>query len=144
MREIKKIIIHCSDSGFGDAELIDKWHKERGWKGIGYHYVILNGCLAKDAYRTENDGLIEVGRDIKEIGAHCEGHNEDSIGICLIGAHHFSAHQLYIALPAIIRQIIYKYNIPVSEIYGHCEFNSAKTCPNMDMKIVREKLMNLL
>ena len=60
MREIKKIIIHCSDSEFGDAALIDKWHKERGWTGIGYHYVILNGCRKAtmtgfQPYKKEDD-----------------------------------------------------------------------------------------
>ena len=43
VREIKKVIIHCSDSDFGTASVIDGWHKERGWDGIGYHYVITNG-----------------------------------------------------------------------------------------------------
>jgi hypothetical protein len=37
MRAIKQIIIHCSDSEFGNVIQIDRWHRERGWKGIGYH-----------------------------------------------------------------------------------------------------------
>ena len=43
MRDIDKIIIHCSATPpdmHVDAERIDSWHKERGWSGIGYHYVI--------------------------------------------------------------------------------------------------------
>ena len=38
-----RITIHCSDSEWGNADVIDEWHKKRGWDGIGYHYVILNG-----------------------------------------------------------------------------------------------------
>ena len=41
MAKLTNIIIHCSDSDFGDAQTIDLWHKQRGWKGIGYHYVIV-------------------------------------------------------------------------------------------------------
>lgn len=143
MREIKKIILHCSDSIVGEAELINIWHQERGWKMIGYHFVILNGCRTP-IYQKEDDGRIEEGRRIQDIGAHCEGHNNDSIGICLIGKHHFSAQQLYVALPALLRDLLYKYSVPVSDVFGHYEFNAAKTCPNMDMKMVRERLMNLL
>lgn len=144
MREIKNIILHCSDSKFGDAALIDRWHKKRGWQGIGYHYVILNGRRIVNDYRDIDDGLIENGRDIRDIGAHCKGQNRDSIGICLIGRRHFTAKQLLIALPTFIAGLMFKYGIPASRIYGHYEFNDEKTCPNMDMKMVRAKLMNLI
>lgn len=76
MRRIDEIIIHCSATEEGKdytVEDIDKWHKARGWKGIGYHYVI---------YR---DGTIHEGRKEEEIGAHCTDHNTHSIGICYIG-----------------------------------------------------------
>ena len=69
--------------------MIDRWHKERGWTGIGYHYVILNGCRKASAagfqpYKKEDDGLIETGRPVEEAGAHCGGENHDSIRIFLI------------------------------------------------------------
>ena len=49
-RKIKNIIIHCSVSDFGDAELIRSWHvDERGWRDIGYNGVILNGIDAAEA-----------------------------------------------------------------------------------------------
>ena len=76
MREIDKIFIHCSATPphmHVDAKVIDKWHKERGWSGIGYHYVI------------KRDGQIELGRPIEKIGAHVKGHNKTSIGICYCG-----------------------------------------------------------
>jgi N-acetylmuramoyl-L-alanine amidase len=86
------IILHCSASGFGNASMIDQWHRERGWSGNGYHLVILNGYLQKDIYNKNYDGLVETGRPLNgndlidpfEVGAHARGHNK-SVGICLIG-----------------------------------------------------------
>ena len=72
MRRIDEIIIHCSATVEGKAfyaKDIDKWHKARGWKGIGYHYVI------------DLDGKVEKGRPVEQIGAHCTNHNKYSIGI---------------------------------------------------------------
>ena len=77
MREINKIIVHCSATREGEnfevAE-IRKWHVEgRGWSDIGYHFYI-------DLY-----GQIHKGRDIAKMGAHCKGQNRNSIGICYCG-----------------------------------------------------------
>ena len=76
MRKIREIIIHCSATKEGrnfTVADIDRWHRERGMRCIGYHFVI---------YR---DGSIHVGRAIEEVGAHCKAHNSISIGICYIG-----------------------------------------------------------
>jgi N-acetylmuramoyl-L-alanine amidase len=137
LADIKKIIVHCSDSEFGDMDLIDAWHKERGWKGCGYHFVITNGIRTKGApYNPNTDGQIEEGRALSESGAHCKGHNRESIGICLIGKHHFTGRQLYHALPRLLRRLTATFKISVADIYGHCEF-SPKTCPNIDPDLIR-------
>lgn len=77
MRKIDKIIIHCSDTPEGRPNTvadITAWHKkERGFRTIGYHYVVYL------------DGEVVQGRPIKDVGAHCTGHNAHSIGICYIG-----------------------------------------------------------
>jgi len=86
------IVLHCSASKFGNAALIDSWHRERGFTMIGYHYVILNGWIGSKKYHKWFDGAIETGRPIDddkdfewdEIGAHTLGHN-GSVGICIIG-----------------------------------------------------------
>jgi N-acetylmuramoyl-L-alanine amidase len=74
---IKNIVIHCSATREGDdtidAEVIDRWHKARGWKGNGYHFVVLI------------DGTIQTGRKINECGAHTRGLNCQSWGVCYIG-----------------------------------------------------------
>lgn len=74
--DIKYIVVHCSatppsqDIGFTE---IDKWHKQRGWSGCGYHYII------------RRNGTIEIGRRLNKAGAHAYGYNRKSWGICLVG-----------------------------------------------------------
>ena len=132
MREIEKIIIHCSDSGFGDAKTIDRWHKERGWDEIGYHFVITNGHIESGSkYSKISDGNIERGRDVEKSGAHCYGHNKDSIGICLIGKEAFTAEQLLTSLPFLVNDLKEKYGLTDKDVYPHSKFNKGKTCPNL-------------
>ena len=72
MRNIDSIIVHCSATKAGQdftATDIDRWHRERGFNGIGYHYVI------------RLDGKLEKGRDVALAGAHCKGWNEQSIQV---------------------------------------------------------------
>ena len=76
MRRITEIMIHCSATRAGRdyrAADIDKWHRQQGFAEIGYHFVV------------DLDGTIEVGRGIEKVGAHCRGHNAQSIGICYVG-----------------------------------------------------------
>jgi hypothetical protein len=87
------VIIHCSDSGWGNAVTIDSWHRQRGMLMIGYHFVILNGQISPKRHNSYFDGRIETGRPCDmdnligpdEVGAHALGYNDKSIGICLIG-----------------------------------------------------------
>lgn len=55
------------------AAQVDAWHKQRGWRCIGYHYIV------------RRDGTIERGRAISQPGAHCYGHNAHSIGVAYVG-----------------------------------------------------------
>ena len=128
MRSIDKIIIHCSATQEGreiSAATIDKWHKKRGWRGIGYHYVI--GL----------DGMIEYGRPITETGAHVKGHNKGSIGICYIGgldsvsktAKDTRTSEQKESLLDLIKTL--KKLHPQATVHGHNEFSS-KACPCYD------------
>lgn len=146
MRKINKIIVHCSVSNFGDAEIIDRWHKERNWKKIGYHYVILNGYRKRfsGVYLEKSElGLIEMGRKEKEAGAHVKGMNEDTIGICLIGVATFHKRQTT-ALYRLVSELIHKYGLEPSDVLGHYETETGeaqgKTCPNLDMSYIRKRL----
>lgn len=127
MRKIDKIIIHCSSTKEGvafHAKDIDRWHRERGFKKIGYHYFI--GI----------DGDVEPGRDEAEMGAHCTGQNANSIGICYCGGLDGKGKpkdtrtiQQKAALYTLICQLREKYgDIPV---YPHYKFAN-KACPCFD------------
>ena len=71
--EWKGITIHHSASGDVSANVIKKWHKSRGFRTIGYHFVI------------RKNGSIELGRNINLSGAHNRGKNKTHIGICVTG-----------------------------------------------------------
>lgn len=81
---MRNIILHHSASKFGNSAIITEWHLDRGWRTIGYHFVILNGKITATCEIKEFDGHIETGRGLNETGAHTKGYNEN-IGICLIG-----------------------------------------------------------
>lgn len=126
------IILHCSDSpqGRGDNALsIHNWHKERGFDGIGYNFVVLE------------DGTIQNGRPKYWQGAHTKGYNHKSLGVCMIGEKYFSSTQLQ-ATTQLIKKLIKEFNIPPDNVLGHYETeqSNGKTCPNYPMEIFRESL----
>lgn len=119
--KIDRIVIHCSDSPHGrgdDAETIHRWHLERGWDGVGYHYVIVES------------GKIQAGRPEYWTGAHVRGFNKNSIGICLIGIDDFTDAQI-ITLVDLKQDLTIRH--PEAVWYNHYELDSAKSCPNVDL-----------
>lgn len=124
MRNITKIIIHCSATPQGvhyTLADIDRWHRARGWRGCGYHYLILL------------DGTIQQGRPLEQEGAHCQGHNAHSIGICYIGGLDSSGKPQDTRTPeqrdmlwSLVKSL--KKRFPSATIHGHNEFAS-KSCP---------------
>lgn len=134
MRKIKEIIIHCSDTPAGEdfcAADIDRWHRERGWSCIGYHYVV------------RLDGTIETGRDLSRAGAHCAGHNANSIGVCYIGGRSARgvAPVTYYdtrteaqkkALRTLIADLRKRFGANL-KVVGHHDYNKGKLCPCFDV-----------
>lgn len=130
-KETNYLVVHCSateNKPEYNWKTIDRWHRQQGWLGIGYHFVI----------RT--DGTIEKGRDLEAIGSHVKGHNDDSVGICLIGGvdsrgksvDNFTDEQLQS-----LRELLdYLLSIYVdSTVLGHRDFPAvAKDCPCFDVK----------
>jgi N-acetylmuramoyl-L-alanine amidase len=121
-KDIKLLIVHCSDSeNHMDLNAIDihKMHLDFGWDGIGYHKVI---CRS---------GKIENGRPEYWKGAHVKGKNDLSLGVCLIGRDKFTKKQ-YSSLQKILRK--WKLLYPNAKIIGHCDTEETqKTCPNFDV-----------
>lgn len=123
-RTIRRLIIHCSASEMiADAATIRSFHVAkppagRGWTDIGYHYVI-----------TKN-GTIEYGRRDEEIGAHCEGYNRDSIGICLGGLNNFTHRQIE-ACRYLVQEKMKEYGLERKDVVMHSELDlKGKICPN--------------
>lgn len=124
MRKITKIIIHCTATPAGRAVSvgeIDRWHRERGFSCIGYHYVV--GL----------DGEIKAGRAEAETGAHSLGQNACSVGVAYVGgldavcraADTRTAAQKA-GLRKIVGELLSRY--PGATVHGHREF-AAKACP---------------
>lgn len=128
MRTITEIIVHSTATPKGmnaTAQDIDKWHRQKGYDCIGYHFVILR------------NGQIQRGRAIEKVGAHCKGHNAESVGIAYVGGINEtkqSADTRTIsqkqALVTLIKQLLKQYHT-IKKISGHCDYcNTA--CPSFN------------
>ena len=145
-RAVRKIIVHCSDSPWGDAAVIDRWHKKRGWKGNGYHRIILNGRRTRWAYHKDDDGVVETGRpldddhilDTHEVGAHVRGHNRDSVGVCLIGKRGLYTVPQQLSLRITVRDLMDQFCLTIDDVYGHRDFSLEKTCPDIATADLRD------
>ena len=127
-RTINEIIVHCSATPEGKdftVEDITRWHKQRGFTTIGYHYVV---------YR---DGSVHDGRDVNVSGAHCTGHNSHSIGVCYIGglasdgktAKDTRTDSQKSSIIKLLKDLKRLY--PSAKIRGHRDFAN-KACPSFD------------
>jgi N-acetylmuramoyl-L-alanine amidase len=141
MRPLSEIIVHCAATRpewmqgqhiAAKVEEIRRWHtdpkpKGRGWKDIGYHYVI------------DRDGTVAPGRPLEQVGAHVQGHNTGTIGICLLGGHgsserdqfeqHFTTAQDR-ALRKLIDRLVKEHG-PMN-LSGHNQY-AAKACPGFNV-----------
>ena len=149
-----KVVLHCSDSFFGNAALISRWHslpppEGRGWSGIRYHYVILNGWLTSSVYHPRFNGHIETGRPLDndpvlndtEVGSHVKGYNTNSVGICLIGkSGQFTTEQLNASL-----RLLYDLEEQFGsiEIVQHSDLDPGKPyCAGLDMRRYKNNYSN--
>lgn len=159
-RPITLIVIHCSASPNGDslfraspgapgklnpAQVVDSWHAARGWRrkpewrkrqnpelaAIGYHFVIAIS------------GLVLTGRHLEEVGAHAQGYNQKSIGICMVGTDQYSGVQ-WAALAGVVSTLQKLY--PDARVLGHRDLSPdldgdgvveshewLKTCPGFNV-----------
>ena len=130
---VTEIILHCADTRpewMAGHPLVEKvaeirrWHvQQRGWRDIGYHWVI------------DRDGAVAPGRSETEIGAHVEGHNRGTIGICLLGGYGAAADDPFesnftTAQAAVARRLIeeIKGRAAIRKVSGHNDY-ATKACP---------------
>lgn len=138
MRDIGRIILHCSATFDYDkdnkafdligAKDIDVWHSHRGFKSpsgvhIGYHFVV------------RRSGVIEVGRPLHEAGAHAQGENSDSIGVCYVGTHRPTDAQVT-SLLKIADDLYRRFGLGAECWHGHYEYAN-KTCPGLPMTMFK-------
>ena len=136
MRPLNEIVIHCSatrpewmagQSMADKVAEITRWHVNNKWKTIGYHYLI------------DRNGTVATGRPVETVGAHVQGHNHGTIGVCLIGGHgsaetdsfeqHFTEHQDK-ALRHLLADLQHRYKI--AKVTGHNQY-AAKACPGFNV-----------
>ena len=136
MRKVNKIIIHCTATPEGRDVSIDevrRWHvKERGWRDVGYHFLI------------RLDGTVEEGRPIEMTGAHTRGHNWDSIGIAYAGGMSKDMTEPKDTRTdeqkdSFVDLLCQLHDCYGGTVYGHRDF-SKKACPSFDAKTEYENI----
>lgn len=138
-RIINEIILHCTATLATQPVTIDqikRWHcQDNGWLDIGYHFVI------------SQDGTIHKGRNVNKQGAHCKGHNQNSIGICYIGGlDDFTGTPADTRTPmqkqallGLVRNLMQKYGLRPEHIHCHNEFSN-RACPCFTIASFRREL----
>lgn len=124
------IVIHHTASNNPKTTVKDirKWHKERGFDDIGYHFFI------------NFDGAIYLGRDIDFEGEHCRAKkmNHKAIGICLNGLNKndFTDEQFEaLSLIAFLLQRIFF--IDSKNVVMHRDLDET-LCPAFDLKDIKK------
>ena len=145
-RQVDHLIIHCSATKANQnitASDIDRWHRERGWWGCGYHFVI-----TRDG-RTQSDEAGDRCRPLNQSGAHVgdcgTGWNARSIGICMVGGvgkdgkaeNNFTPEQ-WKALEELVLTLL-ETNPAIKTIGGHRDLIKKtgappKDCPSFSVK----------
>jgi len=140
-RDITEVVVHWSatylNQDIGSEEIHD-WHTQRGFSGIGYHYVI------------RKDGRIQRGRPIDRTGAHAKdnGHNNFSIGLCMVGGYNCMTgtpnSEKHVSGASINQDQIdslddfldaFYTSWPGGQVWGHVDVdNKGKVDPGMDMQ----------
>ena len=151
MRYINLIVIHCTATKNGvpvSVEQVRSWHRERGFKDIGYHYLI------------DVDGTIRRGRKEAQVGAHALGYNSNSIGVCMVGGVGgkdklnpgvYSDAQMH-SLHALVADLMDRY--PGCEVVGHRDLSPdldedgeiephewTKLCPAFDVSEWKDRTL---
>lgn len=121
--------LHCSASSYpehDDITVINQWHLDKGFSGVGYHFFI------------KFNGELQIGRTLEKQPAAQAGNNTGTIAICLHGlkAEDFTQEQ-FETLKKLCNQINDAYNDSMV-FRGHCEVDN-RDCPVFNY----QKVLNL-
>jgi hypothetical protein len=129
-RAVDSVIVHhfyrptaIEWQGLETLEAVRRFHVEtNGWSDIGYHVII------------GPDGSIWLARPIEEIGAHCKGRNDTSVGVAF--AANFDSEDPATSGLAVGHQAVAalctRFNIPPERVFFHRDF-SPKSCPGTNV-----------
>lgn len=125
----KYIMLHCTATPGGRVvtrEDINQYHRERGFREIGYHFIV------------HQDGRVEEGRALSQMGAHCKGWNYTAIGIAYIGGTDMQGNPKDTRTEAQKEAIVklvegLKRLFPIRRVLGHNEVTT-KACPCFNVK----------
>jgi hypothetical protein len=173
-RRVRLLVVHCSatpsgqwlggkpaSAGYrGAADVIDGWHKARGFQRGGGARAAFNWRLAHIGYHyvVDLDGAVSFGRQVNEVGAHAAGFNHDTVGICMVGGAERQARYTaaqWQALAMLVRELCGGLGIPAAPalnartdagVCGHRDLSPdadgdghveptewLKTCPGFDV-----------
>lgn len=117
----ERIILHHADASSCTVEDIDRWHKQKDYTCIGYHFFV------------KKDGTIYRGRQENSVGAHAYQNNYNSIGICFEGK--YETEQMPNAQVQAGKELVAylknKYNI--SKVQKHSDVCST-SCPGKNFR----------
>lgn len=147
-RKINKIIVHWSASPATTTVAdIDRWHREAGYRGIGYHRVILHPDSVQQLKSLTWSDLTKKGRAINddtwledwEKGAHTLFQNHDSIGLCVVGSPKYGLHELQReALIKSLNILRRRHFLVAAQVGTHRDYN-ATDCPGEEIyKAIQE------
>jgi N-acetylmuramoyl-L-alanine amidase len=125
VRAIRKIVIHHT----GVDTTLEKLRasmQRRGYSDIPYHFVILA------------DGSVHATRPLERMGAHCRGHNADSVGVALMGNLDKvpPTEAQVAALARLLAELRRKWDVP---IFGHGELRNT-ACPGKFLRAVLDAI----
>lgn len=115
--ETRYLVLHHAAARRCSAADVDRWHREKGWSGIGYHYFV------------RKDGSVWRGRPEQTVGAHTYGYNRVSLGVCFEGDYETEREMPAMqkeAGRALLARLRGRY--PGARVAGHREF-LATDCP---------------
>lgn len=147
-RAISRIVLHCSATPTGrhvTVHDIDTWHAQRGFKRQPAARAAFNSALYSIGYHYLVDlrGDVFSGRAEAEVGAHVNGSNANSLGVCMVGTSRYAGQQ-WRALAVLVAALRQRY--PQAQVVGHRDLSPdsngdgviqpqewLKTCPGFDV-----------
>jgi hypothetical protein len=151
MRSINRVIVHHSAGKTTEtAAEVRRFHLSKGWNDIGYHWFLHRQPVGDALGRwVEGPWVLEQGRSEALAGAHDEGQNPDSIGVCIAG--NYSRESVdpagWIILVLTVVDICRRWGLTADQVEGHREHEPSSTptaCPGFDPERLRQAVRSRL